>query len=89
MNPAGKGHIVLLTKADCPLCDEAERLLLKYAKAFSVTVDTVDIATDPGMQSEYAERVPVLLGIGAKVLGEGVLSPFAIQRALMRVRIGR
>ncbi len=88
MNTARKGHIVLLTKEACSLCEDAERLLLKHARAFSVTVDTVDITTDEALLDEYGERVPVLLGVGSKVLGEGALSSFAIQRALTRVRIG-
>lgn len=79
---------MLVTKADCPLCDEAVRLVERYASRFKVGVEVVDIATSDELGAEFAERVPVLLAVGHQVLAEGRMTPFTVQRALLRVRLG-
>lgn len=89
MTSTRKGHIVMLTRDNCEMCETTERTLRRYARAFGISVDLVDVATDPALVDTYGERVPVLLGIGSKVLAEGQISNFAIQRALLKVRLAR
>ncbi len=81
-------HAVLVTSRSCSLCTRAEALVLKLAPRFGVSIDVVDIASDPTMAGEYSERVPVLLAVGGKVLTEGAMSGVSVQAALLRVRLG-
>ncbi len=89
MTTQDRRRAVLVTKSDCLLCDDAERLVRRYAVRFGVSVDVVDLAASPELQDEYGERVPVLLGVGRRVLAEGEMTAFTVQRALLKVRIGR
>ncbi len=88
MNSLDRRHVVLLTKPDCGLCREAERAVLKAARTLSMSVDTVDITSDSNLQDRYGERVPVLVGVGQRVLAEGAITRYAAQRALLKVRLG-
>ena len=88
MQSLDRRHVVLLTKPDCGLCVEAEQAVFRAARGLSMSVDTVDITTDPNLQERYGSRVPVLIGVGQKVLAEGQITRYAAQKALLKVRLG-
>ena len=50
-------ELTLLTRADCHLCEEAQRLL----ERLRVTFGTIDIDTDAALVARYGDAVPVLL----------------------------
>jgi hypothetical protein len=81
-------HAVLVTSAGCGLCERAEVLVLKLAPRFDISIDVVDVRSDPTMAEEYGQRVPVLLAVGGKVLTEGAMSGLSVQAAFLRVRLG-
>lgn len=88
MTSINRRSLMFVTKAECPLCDEGRGLVARHAARFGVAVDEVDVTSSQALLDEFGERVPVLLGIGHKVLAEGRLTTFAVQRALLRVRLG-
>jgi len=53
-------HIVVYTREDCHLCDEAIGTIERVADAVARPVDleTVDVDADPDLQERYGERVP-------------------------------
>ena len=53
-------RVLLYTKKDCPLCDEAEALLARLQGEYQFTVDTVDIASDDDLFQRYRYAVPVV-----------------------------
>ncbi len=55
---------------------------------FAVSVEKVDIATDPSAGAAFAERVPVLLG-GGRVLAEGRIGRRDVVKAFLRLRLAR
>ncbi|HEX9774619.1 MAG TPA: glutaredoxin family protein [Actinomycetota bacterium] len=67
-------RVVLFSKPDCPLCEEATAML----EAMGVTFEP---AADPA----YADRVPVITVDGA-IVTEGRVSERAVRRALRRAR---
>jgi hypothetical protein len=81
-------HAVLVTSAECGLCERAEVLVLKLAPRFDISIDVVDVRSHPTMAEEYGQRVPVLLAVGGKVLTEGAMSGLSVQAAFLRVRLG-
>lgn len=51
--------VVLYTREGCHLCDDVHELLSQYAEYLPEIV-SIDIDTDPELQQEYGERVPVV-----------------------------
>gem|GEM_PF-3218191 len=89
MTSIDRRTMLFVTKSRCALCDDGLRLVRRHATRFGVAVDVVDIASSPSLAEEFAERVPVLLGFGHRILAEGRLTPWAVQRALIKVRFLR
>ena len=50
---------VLYSRANCPLCDEAESLLADYAR-FLPPLQVVDISTDPELTDQHGLSIPVV-----------------------------
>lgn len=51
----------LLTKPNCPLCDEALKILHQATPESPIRLHVVDISTQPELQDEYGWLVPVLV----------------------------
>ncbi|MEM3164222.1 MAG: glutaredoxin family protein [Halobacteria archaeon] len=68
--------LVLVGKADCPLCDEAREVVARVAAEFGLEAERVDVASEPGLE-RYRDQVPVVLWKGRPVaklrVREGVL----------------
>lgn len=51
----------LMTRSGCHLCEVAAETLDRLAAEAGSGVEAVDVDTDPDLQSEYGDRVPVVL----------------------------
>lgn len=51
----------LLTRAGCHLCEVAAETLERIAGDAGLGTEAVDVDTDPELQAEYGDRVPVVL----------------------------
>ena len=51
----------LLGRAGCHLCEVAAETLTRIATEAGLVPREVDVDTDPELQSEYGDRVPVVL----------------------------
>jgi glutaredoxin len=54
-------RLQLLTRQDCHLCVIAATTLAEIAAEAGLTTTSVDVDTDPELQAEYGDRVPVVL----------------------------
>ena len=54
-------ELQLLTRAGCHLCEVAAETLDRVAAEHGLAVTPVDVDTDPELQAEYGDRVPVVL----------------------------
>ncbi len=54
-------RLQLLTRAGCHLCITAAETLHRVAAEAGVASREVDVDTDPELQAEYGDRVPVVL----------------------------
>lgn len=52
--------IVVYTRTQCPLCDEAEETIREVAAAEGIPVDIelVNVDTDEELRAKYGDRVP-------------------------------
>jgi glutaredoxin len=74
--------LVLLTRTDCHLCDEARELLGRLGIAFA----TIDVDGDAALGDRYGDAVPVLLH-GSAEIGRAPLSERRLMSALRRAGI--
>ena len=63
--------VEFITRENCSLCDQAERLLAGWAGEFALDVDVVDVDQDQALYDLFNERVPVLRNGAGEVLAEG------------------
>lgn len=54
-------ELQLLTRQGCHLCVAAAETLDRLAAEAGLTVTAVDVDTDPDVQAEFGDRVPVVL----------------------------
>jgi hypothetical protein len=53
-------EVTLYTKQDCGLCDEALAAIERVRARRDLTLELVDITTDPSLVASYGERIPVV-----------------------------
>ncbi|WP_443089291.1 glutaredoxin family protein [Yinghuangia sp. ASG 101] len=58
---AGGRRVTMLSRPGCHLCDDARAVILRVTGELGVAFDEVDITTDPGLEEEYREQIPVTL----------------------------
>jgi thioredoxin reductase (NADPH) len=76
-----RGHrlarLTLLVRAYCHLCDDMRSALMPLAVAAGVTVEEIDVDSNPVLESRWGEYVPVLLA------GERELCHYRLDRAAL------
>jgi|GEM_PF-484835 Glutaredoxin and related proteins len=55
-----RSKLVLYTKPNCPLCDEAKGVLLKVQQEIPFLLEERNIEADPAAWEAYREMVPVV-----------------------------
>ena len=53
-------NVILYTKVNCGLCDQAYQILLNLAYDTPLRIDLVDITQNNRIHTKYMERIPVL-----------------------------
>jgi thiol-disulfide isomerase/thioredoxin len=77
--------LTLYSRPGCHLCDEMKVVVQRAARSASepVTIEVVDISTDPELETRYGLEIPVLLMDGRKVAKYRVTEE-ALTRILIR-----
>ena len=65
------------TRARCPLCDEARKVL----DEIGVQYRSVDVSTDPALEGEFGSRVPVV-EVDGELVFEGGMNPSELSEIL-------
>jgi hypothetical protein len=74
--------LTLLSRPDCPLCEEFATALMDWrANRSSITIDVVDIGSDAALEARYGWIIPVLLA-GDRQLCSGHFDPGALRDLL-------
>ncbi|WP_436788032.1 glutaredoxin family protein [Yinghuangia sp. YIM S10712] len=53
--------VTMLSRPGCHLCDDARAVILRVTGELGVAFEEVDITTDPKLEEEYGEQIPVTL----------------------------
>ena len=59
--PEPRQRLTLVTRVNCHLCDVAKEAIARVAATAGVGWRELDVDTDPALQEEYWDRVPVVL----------------------------
>jgi glutaredoxin len=59
--------LTLYTRPGCHLCDEMKAAIARVSRDVPITLDEVDISTDPALEARYGVEIPVLMVDGKKV----------------------
>jgi glutaredoxin len=61
--------LTLYSRPGCHLCDDMKAVIARVARdrGIAITLDEVDISTDPDLESRYGLEIPVLVVDGKKV----------------------
>ena len=73
--------VTLYSKPGCHLCDDMKAIVQRVTRAANVpvTIEEIDISTDPDLEARYGLEIPVLMLQGKKI------AKFRIEeKALMR-----
>lgn len=63
---AGPARVTFYTRPGCHLCDVARETVAAVCTDLGESYDEVDIETDPALEHEYGEEVPVTLVDGRR-----------------------
>ena len=60
--------LTLYSRPGCHLCDEMKAVVQRAMRATAtpITIDEIDISTDPGLEARYGLEIPVLMVDGKK-----------------------
>jgi glutaredoxin len=60
--------LTLYSRPGCHLCDEMKAIVKRVARSATepITVEEIDISTDPALETRYGLEIPVLLIDGKK-----------------------
>lgn len=61
--------VILYTKPDCPLCDEAKTYLDELLQTLPFNLTVTDVQSDAKLLELYGHRVPLVVVNGREVVG--------------------
>ena len=76
-------RVTLYTRPDCHLCEEMHAVVARVARSIPVTVEHVDVDTDPQLAATYGAEVPVLCVNGRKAF------KYRVDERTLRARLSR
>jgi len=74
-------RVILYTKPGCHLCDKARAILLRVARDYSLTIESVDITQDDELYQRYWDVIPVVEVEGGPTFVSKV-SEYRLRKAL-------
>ncbi|CAN5904675.1 hypothetical protein BH23PLA1_BH23PLA1_44840 [soil metagenome] len=86
--PAEILQVRVYTREHCGCCHKALDLLQERQARFGLSIETIDIESDPALEAEHGLSVPVV-ELGGKVRFRGVVNPTLLDRLLKAEIRGR
>ncbi len=59
-------HVIIYSRDGCHLCEEAERMVRMVQSKLNFSYEVVNIDSDPKLQQQFQEEVPVVFINGRK-----------------------
>ena len=58
--------LTIYSRPGCHLCDEMKATITRVARTIPLSLEDIDISTDPALEARYGVDIPVLLVDGKK-----------------------
>jgi hypothetical protein len=58
--------VTIYSRPGCHLCDEMKTVVRRVAQTIPLSLDEIDISTDPALEALYGLEIPVLMVEGRK-----------------------
>lgn len=81
---APAARVVVLSRSDCCLCDEALAAVEAARRIVPFSVEVVDVDDDPALAARYGHEVPVVLVDGRKAFKYRLTSDQLLRRLKRR-----
>ena len=78
-------NISIYSKPDCPLCDEMTALVSRVKGKETWIIEHINIESDPELEAEYKEQIPVMFINGRKAFKAHV-SEGALKKKIMKAK---
>ena len=59
-------RLIIYSRPGCHLCDEMKAVVKNVARTIPLSLDEIDISTDPALEAHYGLEIPVLVVEGKK-----------------------
>ncbi len=56
----------LYSRPECHLCVEMKAVVVRLVREFGATLEEINIETDPGLEAQFGQDIPVLFVNGRK-----------------------
>ena len=76
-------RVTLYTRTDCHLCEDMRAVVDRVGRSIPLTIDGVDVDTDPELAATYGAEVPVLCVNGRKAF------KYRVDERDLRARLAR
>ncbi len=63
---SARPQLTIYSRPGCHLCDDMKAIVERVARAVPLTLEEIDISTDPDLERRYGLEIPVLLVDGKK-----------------------
>jgi hypothetical protein len=77
--------LTIYSRPGCHLCDEMKAVVRTVAQSVPLSLEEIDISTDPDLEARYGLEIPVLIVEGRKAakyrIGEGELRKMLTARS--------
>ena len=58
--------VTIYSRPGCHLCDDMKAVVRTVAKTIPLSLEDIDISTDPALEAQYGLEIPVLMVNGKK-----------------------
>ena len=74
--------VTIYSRPGCHLCDDMKAIVARVARSVPLTLEVIDISTDPALEASYGPDIPVLM-IGGKKAAKYRLTELELRRLLL------
>jgi glutaredoxin len=79
---ARRVSVTIYSRPDCHLCDDMKAVVARVARSLPLTLEDIDISTDPALEASYGTEIPVLM-IGGKKAAKYRVTEDELRRLLL------
>ena len=76
--------VTIYSRPGCHLCDDMKAVVTRVARSVPLTLEVIDISTDPALEASYGPEIPVLM-IGGKKAAKYRLREGDLRRLLLHL----